>query len=59
MVQSYKAKFDFRLNWIPKNENPANHGLNEMPPVRPSMEINYDIKQTNRKNVRQGGVLPL
>lgn len=59
MVQSYKAKFAFKLNWTPESENPANHGLNEMPPVRPSVEINYDIKQTNKNNVRQGGALPL
>jgi hypothetical protein len=59
MVQTYKAKFAFKLNWIPENENPANHGLSEMPPVRPSVEINYDIKQTGKNDVRHGGALPL
>ncbi len=59
LVQTYKSKFPFSLHWIPQKENPANHGLNETPPLKPSVEINYDIKGDNKDANRRGGVLPL
>jgi len=58
MVQSYKAKFQFKLHWLPQRDNPACHGLTDTPPLKPSVKINYDIKDSKNAN-RRGGVLPM
>jgi hypothetical protein len=58
LVQTYKAKFPFKLRWAPEKENPAMQGLNDTPPIQPTTKINFDIK--DKKNInRQGGVLPM
>ena len=59
MVQSYKAKFDFSIRWIPEKENAAYQGLTDTPPLKPSVEINYSIKTDKNANSRRGGVLPM
>lgn len=58
-VQQYRSKFPFKLSWVPLRENPAYHGLHDLPPLKPSVEIRYDIKDTARKTNRRGGMLPL
>jgi len=57
MVQTYKAKFPFKVHWIPEKENTACSGLSDAPAMKPSVEINYNIKGKDMN--RQGGVLPI
>ncbi len=57
-VQQYRAKFPFKLSWVPLKDNPACHGLSDLPPMKPSVEIRYDIRDSAKKQVRRGGVLP-
>jgi len=57
-VQQYRAKFPFKLSWVPLKDNPACHGLSDLPPLKPTVEIRYDIKDSAKKTVRRGGVPP-
>jgi len=52
MVQVYKGKFPFKVRWIPENENTARYGLIDTPPMKPSVEINYDMKQEGESSHR-------
>jgi hypothetical protein len=56
-VMQYKSKFAFKINWVPLRENPACHGLNDMPPLKPSIQLNFDVKGPNHKTIRRGGSL--
>lgn len=58
LVQTYKTKYSFKLRWSPEKDNPAFNGLCDAPPIKPSIKINYDIKDKNSQN-RQGGILPM
>lgn len=58
-VMQYKSKFAFKVNWVPLRENPACHGLNDMPPQKPSIQLNFDVKGPNQKTIRRGGSLML
>jgi hypothetical protein len=44
---------------VPLRDNPACHGLNDMPPQKPGIELNYDVKGPNHKQIRRGGSLML
>ena len=59
MVQTYKSKFSFLVRWIPEKENIACNGLIETPPMKPSVEIKYDINSHDNGINRPGGFLPL
>jgi hypothetical protein len=59
LVQTYKSKFAFKVHWIPEKENSACHGLADTPPMKPSVEIQYDIKNPDKTMSRRGGVLPM
>jgi len=59
LVQTYKSKFAFKVHWIPEKENTAFHGLVGTPPMKPSVEIQYDIKNADKTMSRRGGVLPM
>jgi hypothetical protein len=56
MVQTYKMKFPFKVHWIPEKENAACNGLNDTPPMKLSVEINYGMKPADRK--QSGGATP-
>jgi hypothetical protein len=58
-VMQYKSKFAFKVNWVPLRDNPACHGLNDMPPQKPSIQLNFDVKGPNHKTIRRGGSLML
>lgn len=59
LVQSYKSKFAFKVRWMPENENPAFNGLMDTPPMKPSIEINYEMKNEDKNQQRLGGYLPV
>jgi hypothetical protein len=59
LVQSYKLKFPFKVKWIPDRENSAYTGLQNTPPMKPSVEINYEIKDDNNDRQSPGGYLPI
>ena len=59
LVQTYKSKFAFKVHWIPEKENTAFYGLVDTPPMKPSVEIHYDIKNADKTMNRRGGVLPM
>jgi hypothetical protein len=58
-VNNFKSKFAFKVKWIPEKDNPACHGLSDVPPFKPSIEINYDVKDARQKYIRRGGMLPI
>ncbi len=59
MVQTYKNKFSFDLRWIPEKENTALNGMIDTPPMKPSIEIKFDMKKDPGNGNRPGGYLPL
>ncbi|MCP4580466.1 MAG: hypothetical protein GY839_02530 [candidate division Zixibacteria bacterium] len=59
MVQTYKSKFDFKIHWIPEQDNTAYHGLIGTPPMKPTVDIKFDIKNADDISKRRGGVLPM
>jgi len=58
-VKQFNTKFSFKVNWIPQKENPACNGICNIPPLKPSVEINFEAKNSNKKHSRRGGVMPL
>jgi hypothetical protein len=58
-VVQYKSKISFKLNWIPQQENPACHGLSDVPPLKPSVEITFESREKGKKQLRRGGSLSL
>lgn len=59
LVQTYKSKIDFKVHWIPEKDNCAYHGLLGTPPMKPSVEIKYDMKGSDQDMRHRGGVLPM
>lgn len=58
-VIQFKAKFAFKVNWIPQKDNPACHGLCDIPPLKLSAEVNFESKDAGKKSLRRGGSLPV
>jgi hypothetical protein len=58
-VQTYKSKFNFKIHWIPEQDNIAYQGLTGTPPMKPSVKIKYEMKKPDDISGRRGGVLPM
>jgi hypothetical protein len=39
----YKSKIDYRISWVPRQENIAITGLSETPPLRSDLDLKLDI----------------
>jgi len=59
LVQTYKSKFSFVIRWLPENENPAYSGIISSPPMKPTIDIQFEMKDVPGKGDRTGGYLPL
>ena len=59
LVQTYRSKFDFRVHWIPEKDNSAYHGLLGTPPMKPSVDIKYEMKGSDQDMKHRGGMLPM
>ncbi len=59
LVQTYKNKFAFDLRWVPEKENPALTGMIGTPPMKPSIDIQFEMNDKSDKGARKGGFLPL
>jgi len=40
---NYKRKVNYRVSWVPRQENIAIIGINQSPPFRSDLELNLDI----------------
>jgi hypothetical protein len=52
----YKCRIDYRISWVPREENIAITGMNEIPPFRPDLELKLDIDIPDGNQARQNSI---
>jgi hypothetical protein len=43
----YKEKIDYRVSWVPRQENAAITGLGDSVPYKPEIDLNFKVKGPN------------
>jgi hypothetical protein len=42
LALAYKKKLGFSLSWVPETQNPAHNGIIDLPPVKTSLNLNFE-----------------
>jgi hypothetical protein len=49
----YKGKIDFRVTWVPREENVAITGMAATPPYKPDLKLNFELGRPSINGIRQ------